>query len=281
MTTVDVIEPAKPQVGRQIFAVWRFRHLFFFFTRNSIRGYYANTILGWPWLVIRPLLPALLFAVLFSNVQQFKGNGLPYLLFLLSGFALWNLVGVGLRISVRSISGHRKFITRMNFPHMIVPLATIAPAFAQFLFAMVVMGLATAYYWWADGKLYIHVSWRLLWLPGPVLITLLTVGGIGMLLSGLNAFARDVRLTLPLFLQFWMFVSPVLYPLTVVPEHALKIIYIVNPMASVLDTFKWILFDIPMHEPTFVWYAAGMSLVIFGIGAWFLTRLENALVDYL
>lgn len=281
MSTVDIIEPAKPQVGRQIFSVWRFRHLFYFFTMNSIRRYYADTILGWPWLVIRPLLPALIFAVLFSNVQQFKDTGMPYLLFLLSGFSLWNLVGVGLRISVRSISGHRKFITRMNFPHVIIPLATLGPAFAQFLFALFIMALTTGYYWWADGKLYLSVSWRLLWLPVPVMITLLTVGGLGLLLSGLNAFARDVRLTLPLFLQFWTFMSPVLYPLTVVPEHVRHIIYIVNPMASVLDFFKWILFDTAMHEPDAIWYAAGMSLAVFCIGAWFLTRLENALADYL
>jgi lipopolysaccharide transport system permease protein len=281
MTTTDVIEPAKPRVARQIFAVWRFRHLLYFFTLNAITRYYADTLLGWPWLVIRPLLPALVFAVLFSNVQQFQDVGIPYLLFLLSGFSLWNLVSIGLRLSVRSISGHRKFITRMNFPHLIVPLATIGPAFAQFLFALLVLGVAVLYYWWADGLLYLHVDWRLLWLPLPVAIALLTVGGLGMLLAGLNAFARDVRLSLPMFLQFWMFVSPVLYPLTVIPADLLEIVYIVNPMASVLDSFKWILFDIPMHDASLLWYAAGASLAIFVIGAWFLTRLENALADYL
>lgn len=281
MTTVDIIEPAKPQMAHRFLAVWRFRHLFYFFTRNAIRGYYANTIIGWPWLIIRPLLPALLFAVLFSKVPQFKSTGIPYLLFLLSGFSLWNLVAVGLRLSVRSISGHRKFITRMNFPHMIVPLAVLGPAFVQFLLSMFALFVAVGYYWWDEGRLYLHVGWRLLWLPLPVLVTLLTVGGLGMLLSGLNAFARDVRLTLPLFLQFWMFVSPVLYPLSVVPEHVIRIIYIVNPMAAMLDAFKWILFDIPMHEASSVWYSAGMSLAIFAIGAWFLTRLENALADFL
>lgn len=278
---VQVIEPPRTRLPDRTGELWRNRHLLLFFASRSVRNRYKETVLGWLWLIIRPLVPALLFATVFGELAKFPSEGLPYMVFLFPGLGLWGLFSFGLLMVTRSLRANRRLLTKLYFPRIIVPLASLAPCLVEFLVHTGVFVGILLVYLARDGVFYLGVGPRLLAALAAVGGTCLLVLGFGLWTSVLNAQARDVRMTLPYVVQLWFFATPVLYPLSFVPAPY-RAWAPLNPMAALVELFRWGLFGKGGLDWTIDLTLAVVALtVVVGSGLWFFYRYETRFVDSL
>lgn len=278
---LTVIEPRRAGLLMRVLELWRHKHLLRFFMGRSVRARYKETVLGWLWLLIRPLIPALVYATVFGQLAEFPSDGLPYIVFLFPGLGLWSLFTTSLIFITRSLRGNRQLITRLYFPRMIVPAASIAPALIEFLVHLTVFGGILVYYLLKPGgQFHLRLDAGLLAAGFFVLLTIVFVIGIGLWTSVLNAQARDVRMTLPYILQMWFYLTPVIYPLSFLPE-GWRGIAALNPMAILVEGFRWSLLGTGDLSWADMVPALGIIGLTFLSGIWFFGKFEARFVDSL
>ncbi|HWF87608.1 MAG TPA: ABC transporter permease [Pyrinomonadaceae bacterium] len=229
--------------------LWAYRELLFFLTWRDIRVRYKQAVLGMGWVVIQPLLMTLVFTVFLGVIVRVPSDGVPYPLFAYSGLLLWTFFSGAISGSGNSLVGNAHLITKVYFPRLLVPLASILARMVDLLVALVMLiGL----------MIYFRAGVSIGLLMAPVLIVLLALLalGLGMWTSALNVKYRDVGLALPVFIQLWMFVSPVVYPLTLVPERW-RLLYSLNPLVGIIEGFRAALF-----AKSFNWTALGISAIV-------------------
>jgi len=229
--------------------LWAYRELLFFLTWRDIRVRYKQAVLGMGWVVIQPLLMTLVFTVFLGVIVRVPSDGVPYPLFAYSGLLLWTFFSGAISGSGNSLVGNAHLITKVYFPRLLVPLASILARMVDLLVALVMLiGL----------MIYFRAGVSIGLLMAPVLIVLLALLalGLGMWTSALNVKYRDVGLALPVFIQLWMFVSPVVYPLTLVPERW-RLLYSLNPLVGIIEGFRAALFG-----KSFNWTALGISAIV-------------------
>jgi len=273
-----IIEPRTPSVLTSLKDTWASHHLIYFFGARMIRLRYSGALLGWLWLFIRPLVTALFFTMIFSKMAKLPSDGSPYLVFFLAGMMVWSFFSNSLLFMTRSLRSSRRLITKLHFPKMIVPLASIAPFGLEFLIYVVVFGAVLGYYFITDGVLYLLFRPELLWSFFYLLIVLLLLVGIGLWTSILNSQARDVRFTLPYVLQMWFFITPVLYPLSLVPERWKWFTHL-NPMAVAVEGFRWSVLGTGGVTSLDLSLATIQSIAVFLSGIWFFSKAESKLAD--
>jgi len=272
------IEPRGHNVRARLREVWLFRRLFRYFAARAVERMYRNTFLGKAWLLIRPLFPLTIRALVFGGVLKVDAPGVPYFLFLLVGSSLWDLFSSSVMWATRSLQINRSFIGRMYFPRVIVPAATMAVAFVNFAIMMGVLVVVLGYYYVTQGQLYLagpaHIGWALLAL---VMATLLALG-LGLWTSPLNAEYRDVRFTMNYILEFWALLTPVLYPISAVPAQYHWIVYL-NPLAGIVQAFKFGVLGIESIDPAVLAADAAGVVVVLVSGLWYFGRVEGQAVD--
>lgn len=273
-----VIEPRGRSPLSQLREVWAYRRLFSYFGQRVVERGYRNTVLGRSWLVIRPVFPIAIRTLVFGGVLGVNAPGVPYFLFALVGSSVWDLFSSALMWSTRSLQLNRGTLGRMYFPRIIVPAATMALAIVNFLIMLAVMGVALGYYYATTGKVYLAGPAHLAWACGAVLVALAMAFSVGLWTAPLNAQYRDVRFTLSYVLEFWALLTPVMYPLSAVPAKYHWIVFL-NPLAGVVQAFKWGVLGIEELNPSIFVIDVGLTLLVMVSGIWYFTRVEAQAVD--
>jgi len=229
--------------------LWAYRELLFFLTWRDVRVRYKQAVLGMGWVVLQPLLMTLVFTIFLGVIVRVPSDGVPYPIFAYSGLLLWTFFSGAISGSGNSLVGNAHLITKVYFPRLLVPLASILARVVDLVVALVMLVGLMFYF-------RVGVSTGLLMAPVMIILLALLALGLGMWTSALNVKYRDVGLALPVFIQLWMFVSPVVYPLTLVPERW-RLLYSLNPLVGIIEGFRAALF-----AKSFNWMALGISAIV-------------------
>jgi homopolymeric O-antigen transport system permease protein len=239
--------------------LWRYRELFRVLAWRDLAVRYKQTVIGVAWAVIRPLLTMMVFTVIFGRIAKLPSDGsAPYPLMVFAGMLPWTFFSTGLSEASNSMLNNANLISKIYFPRLIVPTATVVVAFVDFLITFVMLIFLMAWYHFMPG-------WRMLVLPGFVLLAFLVSMGPALWIASLNVKYRDFRYIVPFIVQFGLYVSPVGFSSSVVPEEW-RLLYSLNPMVGVIDGFRWCILG--GQSPL---YLAGLAASIFIAGAflWF------------
>jgi lipopolysaccharide transport system permease protein len=240
--------------------IWDSRELLYFLVWRDVKVRYRQTVLGVAWAVLQPVLMMLVFALVLGRVAGAAPRGVPYPLFVLCGLVPWQLFAHALTSSTASVVENERLITRVYFPRLIIPMASVIAGLADFVIAFVLLILVAAFY-------SVGLSPRVLALPLFILLGVLVAVGVGTWLAALNVRYRDVRYTLGFLTQLWFFATPIAYATTVIPARW-QWVYLVNPMAGVVEGFRWALLGTatpPLHAIA-TWTAVVLCSFIAGVG---------------
>jgi lipopolysaccharide transport system permease protein len=245
------IRPAKGLLDLDLSSLWHYRELIYILVWRDVTVRYKQTLLGIAWAMFQPVATMLIFTAVFSVMGKIPSDGFPYPVFLYAGLLPWFYTSQALSRGGSSLVGEAPLISKVYFPRLILPLAaTIAPLVDLFLAFVAFVGLMA----WFD----VLPTWRILLLPlFAGLAAVITLAG-GLWISALYVKYRDVGHILPMFIQLWMFVSPVLYPVSKVPE-AWRSLYALNPVVSVIEGFRWAL--IPGFQVDFSMFLPSLAIV--------------------
>jgi lipopolysaccharide transport system permease protein len=238
--------------------LWRYRELFLILAWRDISVRYKQTIIGVAWAIIRPFLTMVVFSVIFGRLAKLPSDGnAPYPLLVFAAMLPWSLFSTSWGEASNSLIGSANLISKVYFPRLIIPTATVVTAFVDFLISFVILVGMMIYYRYAPG-------WNILLLPLFILLALLASLGPGLWITALNVKYRDFRYVIPFVVQFGLYVSPVGFSSSVIPEQW-RLLYSLNPMVGVIDGFRWCILggDSPIYWPGFA-----LSLVIVAFFLW-------------
>lgn len=269
---IVVIEPRGSLKALNLHELWAYRELLYFLTWRDVKVRYKQTFLGVAWALIQPLFTMLVFTLFFGRLAGLdaRTEGIPYPVFAYAGLLPWTFFANALTSSGNSLVGSANLITKVYFPRMIVPTAAVAAGLIDLAIGFIMLALLMIYY-------QVPLSRNLLMLlPLVVLITMLATA-VGMWLSALNVKYRDIRFALPFLIQLWMFISPVIYPATLVPLNW-RWLFALNPVTGIIEGFRSALFGKPFH-----WTSLAISVVLtlFAMvyAAFSFTRVERRFAD--
>jgi len=265
------IEPSKGWISLGLSDLWQYRELLFFLTWRDIKVRYKQTALGAAWAVIQPLLTMLVFTLFFGRLAKVPSDGIPYPLFSYTALLPWQLFAYALTESSNSVVANERLITKVYFPRLILPLASILAGLVDFVIAFtLVIGMMV---WYG-----VKPTGAILTLPFFVIFTMVTALGVGLWLSALNVQYRDVRYTLTFIVQFWLIASPVAYSSTLVPARW-RPFYGLNPMAGVIEGFRWALLGKAQAPGTMLWVSVAVVVVVLVGGLYYYRRMEKIFAD--
>lgn len=266
-----VIRPSRGWVGLDLKELWHYRELLFFLAWRDIKVRYTQTALGAAWAVIQPLLSMLVFTIFFGRLAKVPSDGIPYPLFAYTALVPWQLFAYALTESSNSVVLSDRLITKVYFPKLVIPFASVLAGLVDFTIAFsLVIGMLICYH--------ITPTWAVLTVPLFVLFTMATALAAGLWLSALNVQYRDVRHTLTFIVQFWLFASPVVYPSTLIPARW-RPLYGLNPMAGVIEGFRWALLrKAPAPGPMLGVSILVTAAILVG-GLYYFRRMEKTFAD--
>jgi lipopolysaccharide transport system permease protein len=265
------IEPMRGGIDLRLGELWRYRELLYFFVWRDVKVRYKQTAIGVLWVILQPLLSMLVFTLFFGRLAKLPSQGLPYPVFYFAALVPWIYFSMSLLSVTNIVVDNQRVITKVYFPRLILPVSAALSGLVDFSIGFVVLVIFTMSYG-------IHPGPAILLLPLFLVLAFLTVMGIGLWLSALNALYRDVRYLIPFIVQFWMLASPVAYPSSMVPERY-RWLYGLNPMAGVIDGFRWALTGRGQPPGTVLIASTAMVIVaVFG-GLIFFNRMEGSIAD--
>jgi lipopolysaccharide transport system permease protein len=265
------IEPPSHWLALHLRETWNYRELLYFFVWRDIKVRYKQTVIGVAWVVLQPLLSMGVFTLFFGRLAKLPSDGLPYPLFYFAALAPWSYFATALSSATNVVVENQRVITRVYFPRLILPLASVLSGLVDLAIAFVVLIVMVAWYGLRPGA-------QVLWLPFLLLLAVGTALAVGLWLSALNALYRDVRYVIPFVMQFWLLASPVAYPSSLVPEKW-QWLYGLNPMAGVIEGFRWALTGHGQAPGMLLLASAGAVAVLLVGGAMFFQRMEGVVAD--
>jgi lipopolysaccharide transport system permease protein len=251
--TLTTIDP-RPSTVFDPGELWASRELLAFLVWRDIRVRYKQTFIGVAWAVLQPLLAMVVLTAFFGRPAQLPSEGIPYPLFAYAGLLAWTFFANAVFSSSNSLAGSGALITKVYFPRLLIPVAAVGARLVDFAIAFVLLVGMMAYY-------RVAFTWRLLFLPPLVLMTMLLALGCGMLLSALNVKYRDVNVALPHAIQVLMFATPVFYSTTMLP-HRLRSLAELNPLAVLIEAYRAALFDRPLAGAAIALFALLTALLL-------------------
>lgn len=266
-----LIEPSRGWQALGLKELWEFRELFYFLAWRDIKVRYKQTALGASWAILQPLLSMLIFTLIFGILAKIPSDGLPYPLFAYSALLPWQLFVYALTQSSNSLIENARLISKVYFPRLVVPLASVVAGVVDFFFAFSILILLMFYYG-------VVPTWGVLALPFFLILALGAAMSVGLWMSALNVKYRDVRYTVPFLAQAWMFATPIVYPSSMIPE-AWRWLYGLNPMAGVVEGFRWALLGTEiLHLPLIL---VSATVVVIGLvgGLYYFKRMEKMFAD--
>jgi lipopolysaccharide transport system permease protein len=252
--------------------LWRYRELFYFLAWRDILVRYKQTAIGMAWALIRPFLTMVVFTVVFGQLAKLPSQGVPYPILVFSGMLPWQFFGNSLTECSNSLISNSNLISKVYFPRLIVPTSAVVVSFVDFLISGMILLALMAWYNFVP-------SWRILTLPLFISIAFAASMGAGLWLASLNVQYRDFRYIVPFIVQFGLYISPVGFSSSLVPEKW-RFIYSLNPMVGVIDGFRWAILggESHLYLPGFLLsFALVISLLFSGI--WYFRKMEKKFAD--
>ena len=265
------IAPPRGWFDLNLGGLWQYRELLYFFVWRDIKIRYKQTVVGAAWAVFQPLMTMAVFSLFFGKLAKIPSNGLPYPVFYFSALLPWTYFSGALQNATSVVVEQQRVITKVYFPRLVLPLAAVVAGLVDFCIGFIVFLVIMAYY-------RIVPSLPIFFLPLFLLMAVLTALGVGLFLSALNAIYRDVRYVLPLLVQFWMFASPVAYPSSLVPQRW-RWLYELNPMAGVIDGFRWSLTGKGQPPGVLLAVSASMVVLLVAAGTVYFQKMEGTIAD--
>jgi lipopolysaccharide transport system permease protein len=265
------IEPPRGWFDLRLAELWEYRELLYFFVWRDIKVRYKQTILGVAWVIFQPLMTMGVFTIFFGRLAKLPSQGLPYPVFYLSALVPWTYFAFALTTCTAIVVSNQQVITKVYFPRLILPLAAVCSGLLDFAIGLVVLVALTLGFG-------IHPPATAVLLPVFFLLAAATALGVGLWTSALNALYRDVASIIPFFVQFWMLASPVAYPSSLVPD-SWRWLYGLNPMAGVIDGFRWALTGRGQPPGAQILASASVVLVLLCGGLLFFQRVEGTVAD--
>jgi lipopolysaccharide transport system permease protein len=268
---VLLIRASKGFLSLNLKDVWAYRELLYFLVWRDIKVRYKQTALGAAWAVIQPVMTMVVFSVFFGRLAKVPSDGIPYPVFAFAALLPWQLFAFSLTESSNSLVGSQNLITKVYFPRLVIPLASVLAGIVDFAIAFVVLLGLLLYYG-------IRPTTAVVWLPLFVLLALATALSVGLWFSALNVKYRDVRYTIPFLTQFWMFATPVAYSSTLVPERW-RALFGLNPMAGVVEGFRWALLGKSGGPGGLLWVSVAAVFLLLTGGLFYFRRTEATFAD--
>jgi len=251
--------------------LWDFRELLYFFVWRDIKVRYKQTAIGAAWAILQPFLTMLIFSLFFGRLAHIPSEGLPYPIFYYSALLPWTYFATALQGATSAIVDNQRVITKVYFPRLTLPFASVLSGLVDFGVSFLMFVAMMLYYrMWPRAAM--------LWLPVFLLLAVLTALGVGLWLSALNAIYRDVKYVMPFLVQFWLFASPVAYPSSLVPTKW-RWLYGLNPMAGVIEGFRWSLTGSARAPGRLILASSGMVLLILLSGIAYFQKMETTISD--
>lgn len=266
-----VIRPSRGWIALNLADLWRYRELIYFLAWRDIRVRYKQTALGAAWAVIQPFFTMIVFSIFFGQLAKIPSDGVPYPIFAYCALLPWQLFAYSLTESSNSLVANQQLITKVYFPRLVIPISTVLAGLLDFLIAFVVLIGMMMYYGIAPTA----AVWSL---PLFLLLAVGTALGAGLWLSALNVQYRDVRYAIPFLTQFWLFATPIAYPSSLIPGPW-RAIYGLNPMAGVVEGFRWALLGTGNPPSGLLLVSALATLVVLLSGLYYFRRMERTFAD--
>ena len=267
-----VIQPVKGLVGLNLRDLWIYRELVYFLTWRDLKVRYKQSVLGVLWAIINPLVTTVVFSVIFGNFAKFPSDDVPYPIFSYTATLPWSFFAAALTVSARSMLTSGGMVSKIYFPRIIVPLSSVFANLVDFLVGFVIMiGMLFFYH--------ITPTLNMLWLPAFLLLATITALGVGLWFSALLVMYRDINYVLPFLTTVWMYLSPVVYASSTIPEKW-RVLFSLNPMVGVIEGFRWALLGTQQSiSPLMIAISSGIAIVIFVTGLFFFRRIERVFAD--
>jgi lipopolysaccharide transport system permease protein len=270
-TPVIHIAPSRGWLPVNCHELWEYRELLYFLIWRDVKVRYKQTLLGVAWAILQPLFTMVLFSLFFGRLAKVPSDGAPYPIFSYTALVIWTFFANGLTQSSNSLITNANLIKKVYFPRLAVPVAAVLAGLVDFVPAFFILLGMMAYYG-------LYPTDQMIWLPAFLLLALVTALGVGMWLSALNVRFRDIRYTIPFIVQCWLFTTPIAYPSSLVPEPW-KTWYGVNPMAGVVEGFRWALLGTGAAPGPMIVVSSLAALAVLVSGLFYFRRAEKTFAD--
>ena len=270
-----IIEPSRGWVSLQLRALWQYRELLYFLVWRDLKVRYKQTLLGVGWIILQPIISMVIFSFLFGGLLDVPSGGVPYPIFVYSGLLPWNYFANSLNRSSTSLVNNQNLITKVYFPRLVVPMSGVLSGLVDFFVSFIVLiGLMIVFNFYPTPNA--------IYLPAFLLLAIISALGFGLWVSALNVRYRDVNYITPFLIQIWMYITPVIYPVTIIPER-FRFLLALNPMTGVVEGFRWALLGEQLADvqpPGFVFlFSIGVSLLVLVSGAIYFRYTERRFAD--
>jgi lipopolysaccharide transport system permease protein len=269
---ITVIRPSKGWSWEDAVELWRYRELLFFLIWRDVKVRYKQTLLGAAWAILKPLFTMVVFTIIFGRLAEIPTDSAPAPVFYFAGLLPWILFQDGISKASTSLVTNRNLVTKVYFPRIAIPMATVVSGLVDFALAfLVLLGMMVFY-----GTVPAGTVWLL---PAFLLIALVTALGAGLWLAALNVAYRDVGYITPFIVQAWLYASPVAYSATLIPQGWGQLAYGLNPMAGVVQGFRWAILGVGQPATAMLATSLAVSLVLLLSGTWYFRRMERTFAD--
>ncbi len=267
---VTVIEPVRGWRALNLRDLWAYHELLFVLTTRDLKVRYKQTVLGAAWAILQPLMTMVVFTIFFGRLAKMPSDGYPYPVFVCSALVPWTFFANAIANSSNSLVGSANLITKVYFPRLIIPLSAVGVGIVDFGVAATILLAMMLYY---------GVCWSLNLLMAPVLLlaTMFTALGAGTCLSALTVSYRDFRYVVPFMVQLWMFVTPVVYPASLIPTQWRWLLYL-NPMSGLIESFRGVFLGKTL-DFVGLGISLGVALILFSVGIAYFERVERQFAD--
>ncbi len=269
---LTILRPAKGWSVINFRDLWLYRELIFFMTWRDLKVRYKQTVLGVSWAVLKPFMTMVVFSIFFGKLASMPSDGVPYPIFSYTGLLAWELFSNALSVASRSLVTNAHMITKIYFPRIILPLSSVLAGVVDFFIAFIILIGMMIFY-----KITPTVNvWTL---PFFLLLTLITALGVGLWLAALNVLYRDVNYITPFLTQFWLFLTPIVYPASLLSEKW-QIVYALNPMVGVVEAFRWALLGGGREAPGLtLLISSTVAIILLITGLLFFRKTERLFAD--
>jgi lipopolysaccharide transport system permease protein len=265
------IEPSRGWVSLQLADLWQYRELLYFLTWRDVKVRYKQTILGASWAIIQPFFSMVIFSLFFGRLAGVPSDGVPYPIFSYAALVPWTFFANGLIQSTNSLVTGGNLIKKVYFPRLAMPIAAILSGVLDFVLAFIVLLGMMLFFG-------IFPTINVVWLPLFLLLALITSLGAGLWLTAMNVQFRDIRYAVPFLVQAWMFISPVIYSSSML-EEPWRTLYGINPMAGVIEGFRWALLDTDTAPGPMIIVSSLVAIGLLISGAYYFRRMEKTFAD--
>ena len=271
-----IIKPSTGLLEIDFKEIWRYRDLLLLLVRRDFVAVYKQTILGPLWFFIQPIFTTIIFTVVFGNIANISTDGLPQILFYMSGITMWNYFADCLNKTSNTFTANASIFGKVYFPRVIVPMSIVVSNLIKFAIQLVLLGCFWLYFYGQGANIQLQREIALF----PFLVLLMAgMGlGLGMIFSSMTTKYRDLTFLLTFGVQLLMYASPVIYPLSTLPEKY-KIYILANPMTSIIETFRYAFLGTGGYEWTYLAYSTGFTVFVLVIGLLIFNQVQKSFMD--